>query len=87
MSDKYKNIKAGKPVTYKHEEYMLTDSKGVNCNIRASFDKDRFFMRSAHIVTKLEKGITHSVPIPVLDISIIGTEEVESPHREKAGPY
>jgi len=85
MSDKYKDIKAGKPVKYTHEEYMITDSKGVHCRIRCSFDKERFFLRAAQIVEKLEPGITHSVSIPELILSDYGEEYVS--HRKEAGDY
>jgi len=71
--------------TYTHEKYTITDSKGVRCRIRCSFDKERFFLRSAEIIENVEEGITHSVSIPDIHLSMYGTEEVS--HRKEAGDY
>lgn len=49
---KYESIKAGKVKTYTHEIYRIWDSNGNVCEIRCSFDKERFFLRSVGFIDK-----------------------------------
>jgi hypothetical protein len=68
-------IKAGQVKTYTYEKFIIEDSQGRKCRIRASFDGDKFFLRSASLIDESDE-ITGFKLIPISDIVICNTGKV-----------
>jgi hypothetical protein len=65
----YEEVETTSNKVYEHEIYYLRDKHGKVCMIRASFDQDKFFLRSACMISGMEK-----TPIKEYLPSLIGTE-------------